>query len=97
MNQGMEALHVLAWQWIKPSLLATSTYRCSSAQVMAADNHHPASWCVAGNCYSLHKDHDAAIKHFERAIQIDPGFTYAYTLLGHECIANDDIQRVSLR
>uniref|UniRef100_A0A8C7CWE3 Cell division cycle protein 27 homolog n=1 Tax=Oncorhynchus kisutch TaxID=8019 RepID=A0A8C7CWE3_ONCKI len=37
------------------------------------------AWCVAGNCFSLQREHDIAIKFFQRAIQVNPGFAYAYT------------------
>ncbi len=33
------------------------------------------SWCVVGNLMSLHKEHEAALRLFERALQIDPSFT----------------------
>ena len=45
---------------------------------------------VVGNCFSLQKEHDAAVKFFERAIQVAPNFTYAHTLLGHEYVYNED-------
>lgn len=63
---------------------------------MEADDQHPVSFCVLGNCYSLQKEHDKAIQAFERAIQLDPTFAYAYTLLGHECLANEDYIRVAM-
>ncbi|KAJ3107219.1 hypothetical protein HDU97_004639 [Phlyctochytrium planicorne] len=44
----------------------------------------PQAWCAVGNLFSLKNDHEAALKCLRRAIQIDPYFTYAYTLLGHE-------------
>jgi tetratricopeptide (TPR) repeat protein len=53
-------------------------------EVIAANRMAPEAWCVVGNCFSLQKEHDASIKFFERAIQVDPQFTYAHTLLGHE-------------
>lgn len=28
------------------------------------------AWCVTGNCFSLQKEHDTAIKFFQRAIQV---------------------------
>lgn len=28
------------------------------------------AWCVAGNCFSLQREHDIAIKFFQRAIQV---------------------------
>lgn len=33
------------------------------------------------------QDHDAALKFFQRALQLDASFTYAYTLAGHENLA----------
>lgn len=37
-----------------------------------------------GNCYSLQKDHETALKNFQRAVQLNSKFTYAHTLCGHE-------------
>lgn len=79
------------------------------------------AWCVAGNCFSLQREHDIAIKFFQRAIQVslpassltdshaavrrvfsppltvclqvDPGFAYAYTLLGHEFVLTEELDR----
>ena len=45
---------------------------------------------MAGNCFSLQKEHDVAVRYFQRAIQADPLFTYAYTLLGHEYVFVDE-------
>ncbi len=33
---------------------------------------------------------------FKRSIQIDPNFAYAYTLSGHEYVANDDLDKALL-
>lgn len=75
---------------------------------------HPITWCVSGNCFSLHKEHDTAIKFFQRAVQVislssnksklfansgastpqvDPKFHYAYTLLGHEYITTEELDK----
>lgn len=61
--------------------------------LLDTDRNHPVSWCVNGNCFSLHKEHDAAIKFFQRAVQMDPNFYYAYTLLGHEYIATEELDK----
>ncbi|CAG9856673.1 unnamed protein product [Phyllotreta striolata] len=58
-----------------------------------SNRNSPVTWCVAGNCFSLHKEHDTAIKFFQRAIQVDPGFPYAYTLLGHEYITTEELDK----
>lgn len=57
------------------------------------DRLKPQVWCVVGNCFSLQKEHDTAIKFFKRAIQVDPSFTYAYTLCGHEFVANEKFDK----
>jgi len=33
------------------------------------------TWCVLGNFFSLKREHEAALKLFERALQLDPTFT----------------------
>lgn len=49
----------------------------------------PETWCCIGNLFSLKKDHEESIKAFQRSTQLDPSFTYAYTLQGHEYSSND--------
>lgn len=51
------------------------------------------TWVVAGNCYSALKEHDTAIKFFNRAIQMDPDFAYAHTLLGHELVITEELDK----
>jgi len=53
----------------------------------------PETWCVVGNCFSLQKETDQALKYFQIALQIDPFFTYAYTLCGHEHVNNEDMDK----
>lgn len=57
------------------------------------DRNHPVTWCVSGNCFSLQMEHDTAIKHLQRAVQVDKDFTYAYTLLGHEYITTEELDK----
>jgi anaphase-promoting complex subunit 3 len=52
----------------------------------------PQTWCCVGNCLSQQKDHDLALRFFKRALQISDKFTYAYTLAGHEYVANEDFE-----
>lgn len=33
------------------------------------------AWCVLGNFFSAQKEHEAALRLFERALQLDPSFT----------------------
>ena len=51
----------------------------------------PQAWCAKGNCLSILKEHEDAIKFFRRATQVAPRFVYAYTLLGHEYLCNEDL------
>lgn len=62
-----------------------------SQELIAFDRTAPQTWCVAGNCFSLQKEHETAIKFLQRAIQVDPDFAYAYTLLGHEYVATEEM------
>lgn len=39
-----------------------------------------------GNCFALRKDHETALKNFQRAVQLDSRFVYAHTLCGHEYV-----------
>lgn len=61
--------------------------------LMAQDKLSPITWCIAGNCFSLHKEHETAIKFFERAVQVDPNFAYSYTLLGHELVITEELDK----
>lgn len=59
---------------------------------VAMDRLSPQAWCVMGNCFSLQKDHETALKFFQRALQLEPNFTYAHTLCGHEYVAMEDFE-----
>ncbi|KAL1957231.1 hypothetical protein VTO42DRAFT_6265 [Malbranchea cinnamomea] len=59
-------------------------------ELMTIDRLSPQAWCAIGNSFSLHGDHDQALKCFKRATQLDPGFAYAFTLQGHEYVSNEE-------
>ncbi|EOA33148.1 hypothetical protein CARUB_v10016489mg [Capsella rubella] len=61
-------------------------------ELISVDRQSPESWCAVGNCYSLRKDHDSALKMFQRAIQLNERFTYAHTLCGHEFAALEEYE-----
>eukprot|EP00252_Welwitschia_mirabilis_P028063 TRINITY_DN9957_c0_g1_i1.p1 TRINITY_DN9957_c0_g1~~TRINITY_DN9957_c0_g1_i1.p1 ORF type:complete len:280 (-),score=55.45 TRINITY_DN9957_c0_g1_i1:199-975(-) len=61
-------------------------------ELNAIDRLSPEAWCALGNCYSLQKDHETALKMFQRAIQLDSQFFYAYTLRGHEYVAMEEFE-----
>lgn len=84
----MDIYSTALWHRQKEVLLSTL-----AQDLVKADRYSPITWCVNGNCFSLHKEHDTAIKFFQRAVQIDPDFPYAYTLLGHEYITTEELDK----
>lgn len=88
MSEGLAIYSSLLWLARKESLLS------SLAQDLVDHNKEsPVAWCAMANCFSLQKEHDLAIKFLERAIQLDPEFTYAYSLLGHEYVYTEELDR----
>lgn len=84
--QGMECYSTALWHLqreVKLSQLAQ--------ELVDYDKDAPQTWCVAGNCFSLQKEHETAIKFLQRAIQVDSEFAYAYTLLGHELVLTEEM------
>ena len=64
---------------------------CNLAHLCQEQNQFaPETWVVLGNAFSLQKEHEAAIKFFNRATQINPEFAYSYTLAGHEYVDNEN-------
>ncbi|KAJ6832678.1 cell division cycle protein 27-like protein B [Iris pallida] len=61
-------------------------------ELISTDRLSPQAWCATGNCYSLLKDHETALKNFLRAVQLDSRFAYAQTLCGHEYVALEDFE-----
>jgi anaphase-promoting complex subunit 3 len=53
----------------------------------------PQAWCAIGNSFSLQGEHDQALKCFTRATQLNPKFAYAFTLQGHEHVANEEFDK----
>ena len=67
-----------------------------SHELVEADRLAPQAWCAIGNSFSLQREHDQAIKCFRRATQLDPQFAYAFTLQGHEHVANEEFDKALL-
>eukprot|EP01127_Copromyxa_protea_P017637 TRINITY_DN5405_c0_g1_i4.p1 TRINITY_DN5405_c0_g1~~TRINITY_DN5405_c0_g1_i4.p1 ORF type:complete len:810 (+),score=150.42 TRINITY_DN5405_c0_g1_i4:274-2430(+) len=59
-------------------------------QLTELNSHCPETWCAVGNCFSLQKEHETALKFFKRASTVDPSFPYSHTLSGHEYIASEN-------
>ncbi|KAK3908419.1 Cell division cycle protein 27-like protein [Frankliniella fusca] len=87
-TQMMEIMSTVLWHLQREVELSAL-----AQELVEQDRMSPAAWCAAGNCFSLQKEHDAAIKFFQRAVQVDPSFAYAYTLLGHEYVTTEELDR----
>ncbi len=86
--EGLELLSTALWH------LKDDVQLCYLARdAVRRDPRSPEAWCAAGNCLSLQKEHDAAIRCFHRAIAVAPRFAYAYTLCGHEYVANEAFEK----
>jgi anaphase-promoting complex subunit 3 len=83
--KGLELLSTALYLLKKEVELSNLAQRC-----IDFDRMSPETWCVVGNCFSLQKEHKTALTFFRRSIQLDPTFTYAHTLSGHEYVANED-------
>ncbi|SCU95270.1 LAME_0F11474g1_1 [Lachancea meyersii CBS 8951] len=80
----MEIYSTLLWHLNDSTGLS---YLCH--ELLEVNRMAPETWCCIGNLFSLQKDHEESTKAFQRTTQIDPQFTYAYTLQGHEFSSND--------
>lgn len=86
--EGMEIYSTVLWH------LQMEVQLSALAQdLVDFDKLSPEAWCATGNCFSLQKEHDVAIRFFQRAMQVDPSFAYAYTLLGHEYVLIEELDK----
>ncbi|NXH21485.1 CDC27 protein, partial [Bucco capensis] len=86
--EGMEIYSTTLWHLQKDVALSVL-----SKDLTDMDKNSAEAWCAAGNCFSLQREHDIAIKFFQRAIQVDPNYAYAYTLLGHEFVLTEELEK----
>uniref|UniRef100_A0A8R1HP72 Cell division cycle protein 27 homolog n=1 Tax=Caenorhabditis japonica TaxID=281687 RepID=A0A8R1HP72_CAEJA len=100
----LEGLHERRkWKIEGTELLSTSLWHLQDTHALSAlaqgltanSRERPQSWCAAGNCFSLQRQHSQAIECLERALQLDKRFAYAYTLLGHEQIVQDELDKAA--
>lgn len=89
--KGLDILSTTLWQLKKEVELSDL-----AQQAVGFDRMAPEAWFVVGNCFSLQKEHDTAITFFRRSIQLNPSFTYAHTLCGHEFTSNEDYEKAIL-
>ncbi|OHE94579.1 tetratricopeptide [Colletotrichum orchidophilum] len=62
-------------------------------ELVDADWTSPQAWCALGNAWSLAREHEMALRCFKRATQLNPKFAYAFTLQGHEHVANEEYEK----
>lgn len=86
--KGLDVLSTTLWHLKKEVELSDLAQRAVDFDRMA-----PQAWFVVGNCFSFQKEHDTAITFFHRSIQLDPTYTYAHTLCGHEYMSNEDFDK----
>ncbi|KAI1917711.1 anaphase-promoting complex subunit cdc27 [Ophidiomyces ophidiicola] len=83
--ESMEVYSTVLWHLKNAVELAYLAH-----ELMEIDRLSPQAWCAIGNSFSLEGDHDQALKCFRRATQVDPRFSYAFTLQGHEFLSNEE-------
>ncbi|KAF2201174.1 TPR-like protein [Delitschia confertaspora ATCC 74209] len=86
--EDMEVYSNVLWQLKKDTELSYLAH-----VLVEQDRLSPQAWCAIGNAFSLQREHDQAIKCFTRATQLNPKFAYAFTLQGHEHVANEEFDK----
>lgn len=87
-TENMEVYSTVLWHLKQDLDLAYLSH-----ELLDIDRLSPEAWCAIGNSFSLQREHDQAIKCFKRATQLDPKFAYAFTLQGHEHVANEEYDK----
>lgn len=90
-TEDMEIYSTVLWHLHKDVELAYISH-----ELIETDRLSPQAWCALGNAFSLQGEHDQAVKCFRRATQLDPKFAYAFTLTGHEYVANEEFDKALL-
>ncbi|KAJ8716013.1 hypothetical protein PYW08_013298 [Mythimna loreyi] len=78
-TEGMDIYSTCLWHLQREAQLSAL-----SQELVELDRKDPIAWLAAGNCFSLHKERETALKFFKRAVQLNPEAAYAHALLGHE-------------
>ncbi len=73
---GMAVYSTVLWHLRRDTALSYLAH-----EVVAVDRTSPQAWCVVGNCFSLQKDHDAAVKFFQRAVQVIMSYLHFFNML----------------
>lgn len=86
--QGLEYYSTALWHLQREVSLSAL-----AQDMMELDKTAPESCCAAGNCFSLQREHETAVRFLQRAVQANPDFVYAYTLLGHELTSMEEMEQ----
>lgn len=86
--QDMEVYSTILWHLKRETDLSFLAHELIDSAWLS-----PEAWCALGNAWSLAKDHEQALRCFKRATQLDPKFAYAFTLQGHEHMANEEYDK----
>ena len=86
--EDMEIYSTILWHLKRETDLAFLAH-----ELIDASWQSPEAWCVLGNSWALARDHEQALKCFKRATQLNPRFAYAFTLQGHEHVANEEYDK----
>ena len=86
--EDMEIYSTILWHLKREAELAFLSHELLDVTWLS-----PQAWCAIGNSWSLARDHEQALRAFRRATQLDPRFAYAFTLQGHEHVANEQYDK----
>jgi anaphase-promoting complex subunit 3 len=86
--EDMEVYSTILWHLKRETDLAFLAHELIDTAWLS-----PQAWCALGNSWSLARDPEQALRCFKRATQLDPKFAYAFTLQGHEHVANEEYDK----
>jgi len=86
--EDMEVYSTILWHLKRETDLSFLAH-----ELVDSSWHSPQAWCALGNAWSLARDHEQALRCFKRATQLNPKFAYAFTLQGHEHVANEEYEK----
>jgi anaphase-promoting complex subunit 3 len=87
-SEDMEVFSTILWHQRKDVDLSFL-----ARELMDIDHSSPEAWCALGNSFSLQRDHDQALRCFNRACVLNPKLAYAFTLQGHEHVSNEEYDK----
>lgn len=86
--EDMEIYSTILWHLKRETDLAFLAH-----ELIDSNWQSPQAWCALGNSWSLAREHEQALRCFERATKLNPKFAYAFTLQGHEHVANEEYDK----